>query len=143
MTLGWVFAAFNNEARRETTVKFTRDQNHALTVRRVDRGSIRIGDEDFEQSIGLGADGAVYPLSNASLNAAEITEGDLATLLDTTPEIVLIGTGWTAARPPSELTFAMARRQVGLEVMDTPAACRTFNILVAEGRRVAALILLN
>jgi uncharacterized protein len=34
----------------------------------------------------------------------------------------------------------MARRGVGIEVMDTPAACRTFNILVAEGRRPAAII---
>ncbi len=124
-------------------MKFTRDSANALTVRRVDRGSVRIGEQDFRESIALGADGTVHQFTDRRLNAADITESDLSTLLETTPEIILIGTGWTAARPPSALTFAMARRQVGLEVMDTPAACRTFNVLVAEGRRVAALILLD
>ena len=55
----------------------------------------------------------------------------------------MIGAGWSPALPPRELTFAMARLGIGFEVMDTPAACRTFNILVAEGRRPAAVLVID
>ena len=55
----------------------------------------------------------------------------------------MIGTGWAPARPPRELTFAFARKGIGLEVMDTAAAARTFNVLANEGRRVAAVLYLQ
>ena len=57
---------------------------------------------------------------------------------DTAPEIVLLGTGATNVFPPRELTFAFARKGIGLEVMDTAAAARTFNVLANEGREVAS-----
>jgi uncharacterized protein len=52
------------------------------------------------------------------------------------PELVLIGTGPAQRFLPPLLTLPLARARIGFEVMDTAAACRTFNILVAEGRRV-------
>ena len=52
----------------------------------------------------------------------------------------MLGTGASNVFPPRELVFAMARRQVGFETMDTAAAARTFNVLAGEGRRVAALL---
>ena len=60
-------------------------------------------------------------------------------ILATQPDVVILGTGWQPVFVPRELTFSMARRGVGFEVMDTPAACRTFNVLLSEGRRPAAL----
>ena len=54
-------------------------------------------------------------------------------------EIVLLGTGPTQRFPHPSLTASLA----GLEVMDVKAACRTYNILVAEGRKVAAALLLR
>ena len=59
---------------------------------------------------------------------------------DSFPELVIVGTGAKAEFPPRELTFAFARRGVGLQVMDTAAAARTFNVLAGEGRRVAAVL---
>ena len=56
------------------------------------------------------------------------------------PDVVLLGTGAANIFPPRELTFAFARRGIGLEVMDTAAAARTFNVLANEGRRVAAVL---
>jgi uncharacterized protein len=53
---------------------------------------------------------------------------------------VILGTGERSVFPPRELTFAFARRRVGLEVMNTGAAARTFNVLVGEGRRLAAIL---
>jgi len=59
-------------------------------------------------------------------------------LLDLGPQVIVIGTGARQVFPPHAL-FALAHgRGVGVDVMDTGAACRTYNILVGEGRRVAA-----
>lgn len=58
------------------------------------------------------------------------------------PEVVLLGTGATQRFAPPTLTRPLIEAGIGLECMDTPAACRTYNILMAEGRRVAAALLL-
>lgn len=58
------------------------------------------------------------------------------------PEIVLLGTGVKLRFPAPALTRSLVAAQIGLEVMDTAAACRTYNILAAEGRKVAAALLL-
>jgi uncharacterized protein len=72
-----------------------------------------------------------------------LTENDFAALAALAPEVALLGTGATLRFPPPPLTRALVDAGIGLEVMDTPAACRTFNILAAEGRRVAAGVLLD
>ena len=56
-------------------------------------------------------------------------------------EIVLLGTGPRQRFPHPRLTAELTRAGIGVEVMDTQAACRTYNILVAEERRVAAALL--
>lgn len=56
-------------------------------------------------------------------------------------EVVILGTGTRAARVQGALTRPLMRRRIGLEVMDTGAACRTYNIVAGDGRKaVAALI---
>lgn len=72
-------------------------------------------------------------------------ELDLAcfrSLLDDPPEIVILGTGATLRFPSREILRAFRERQIGFEVMDTGAACRTYNIIMAEGRPVAAALLM-
>ncbi len=71
-----------------------------------------------------------------------LTVDDLALLIETRPELILLGTGNKQLLPDRDLMFAMARRGIGFEVMDTPAAARTFNVLVGEGRSVAAVLFL-
>jgi uncharacterized protein len=56
-------------------------------------------------------------------------------------DIVLLGTGSRQRFPHPRLTAALAQAGIGVEVMDVPAACRTYNILVAEERKVAAALL--
>ena len=58
------------------------------------------------------------------------------------PAIVLLGTGIEQRFPPSVLLAPMLAQGIGIEVMTTAAACRTYNILVAEGRPVAAALLI-
>jgi len=59
------------------------------------------------------------------------------------PELVLLGSGAQFCFPRTELAISFAQAGIGFEVMDTAAACRTYNILTAEGRDVMALLLLK
>lgn len=64
-------------------------------------------------------------------------------LLEQTPELVVFGSGARLRFPHPRLTAALAARRIGVETMDFMAACRTYNILMAEGRRVAAALLIE
>ena len=68
---------------------------------------------------------------------------DFEFLANLAPEIVLLGTGSDLRFPHPALSQSLANARIGLEVMNTPAACRTYNILMAEGRKVAAALLLR
>ncbi|CAG9167204.1 hypothetical protein LMG23994_01136 [Cupriavidus pinatubonensis] len=65
------------------------------------------------------------------------------TLAELGPEVVLLGTGSKLRFPHPRLTASLARKHVGVDAMDMQAACRTYNILMAEGRKVAAVLLLE
>ncbi len=72
-----------------------------------------------------------------------LTAAHFASLLALNPELVLLGTGARIRFPAPQLTRPLAAANVGCEVMDTFAACRTYNILVAEGRRVVAALIVD
>lgn len=59
------------------------------------------------------------------------------------PEIILLGSGKRLRFPSPALYARLIKANIGVEVMDTAAACRTYNILAAEGRRVAAALILE
>lgn len=121
-------------------MKFTRETSTSLTIRSVSGGKIRVGDTAYDHAIALTADSILGKWSRKAV--AELNEDDFAALLEGKPEVIIVGTGTTNIFPPRELVFAMARRGIGLEVMDTAAAARTFNVLVAEDRQVAAVLYL-
>ncbi|MDX1608628.1 MAG: Mth938-like domain-containing protein [Halofilum sp. (in: g-proteobacteria)] len=77
-----------------------------------------------------------------SVPAAELTVEHFAALADHDPEILLLGTGAGQHLPPARLLAHFARRGIGLEAMDTAAACRTYNVLMSEDRRVAAALMM-
>jgi len=72
-----------------------------------------------------------------------LQEGDFQVLLELKPEILLLGTGPKQRFPHPRLTRALAALRIGVEAMDLQAACRTYNILMAEERRVAAALLFS
>ena len=71
----------------------------------------------------------------------QLSTEDFAYLKNLKAEIVLLGTGPRQRFPHPRLTAELAKAGIGLEVMDLQAACRTYNILVAEERKVAAALL--
>ena len=123
---------------RDALLKFTRELSATLVIRNVSESAIRVNDADYSESIVLTPDDQLTIWSDKPI--ADLTEADFDSVFDTKPEIVLLGTGASNVFPPRELTFAFARKGIGLEVMDTPAAARTFNVLANEGRRVAAVL---
>lgn len=71
-----------------------------------------------------------------------LTDADMQQLAALEVEIILLGTGTKMRFPRPELMRSMAVAQKGLEVMDLHAACRTYNLLASEGRKVASALLL-
>jgi uncharacterized protein len=73
----------------------------------------------------------------------ELDEHHLQVLLATQPEVIIIGTGMKQAFPKPEIWARLLRHGTGIEFMDSGAACRTYNILLSEDRRVTAGIILE
>ena len=102
-------------------------------------GWFAIGDRVVRCGIVISADGTVESWPPALL--ADLDESHLRQLFALEPEVVLLGTGMHQEFPPAEVLRTFAERGVGFEVMDTAAACRTFNVLAAESREVVAGLL--
>lgn len=126
---------------REAPLKFTRDMSGSLTIQRVTASSITVNGEPYAQSIALTTAAIIENWQPKPI--AELSDSDFESVLETAPEIILLGTGPSSVFPPRELMFAFARRGIGLECMDTAAAARTFNVLANEGRQVAAVLYLQ
>jgi len=122
-------------------LKFTRDPIAVNNVRKIERDSVQVGDDVYTGNIALLASTIIESWPDRPVE--ELDADYLAPLLEHLPEIVILGSGARHRFAPRELTFALARRGIGLEVMNTPAACRTFNILVSEGRKTAAILYLG
>ena len=73
--------------------------------------------------------------------AADLTEAHIDALLELDPQVILLGTGARQVFPALALLARGMARGIGIEVMDTGAACRTYNILMGEGRQVVAGLL--
>jgi uncharacterized protein len=76
------------------------------------------------------------------MDFASLAESHFERIAQCAPEIVLLGTGPTHRFVHPRLARALTESGIGLECMDTAAACRTYNILLAEGRHVAAALII-
>ena len=97
------------------------------------------GDRTVREGIIICADGTVTPWQPAVL--ADLDESHIRQILSFGPEVVLLGTGARQVFPKPELLRLFVENGLGLEVMDTAAACRTFNVLASESREVVAGLL--
>ncbi len=104
-------------------------------------GWVRVGQAEYRGNVVLLPDAVIEGW--APNGFAALVESDFAALLAHAPEMLLLGTGTRQQFPHPRLTQALSAARVGVEVMDTGAACRTFNILIAEDRRVAAALIVD
>jgi len=122
-------------------VKFTLEPGVPNLIRGYSDSEVRIGGHSVRGSCIVTADTLITqwePQSFAQLESAHVEA-----LLALNPELVVLGSGPTQQFAPGEIRALLAQRGVGLEVMQLGAACRTFNVLVQEERRVAAGLFLR
>ena len=97
--------------------------------------------EKIERSIVIGSRGEKFDWNCERFE--DLTEDHFAILAATQPELVIFGSGSRLRFPPPAFMRALMQRRIGLETMDTLAACRTYNILAGEGRQVIAALLIE
>ena len=117
------------------------DESELLLVRAYDDRSITIAEQRYYSSLILMPQ-RIIPDWRPQL-LTELCAEDLRQVLELEPEVVLLGTGPKLRFPSPQLSALVQTNAVGLEIMDTAAACRTYNILASEGRRVVAALLLG
>ena len=121
-------------------MRFTQDlTSNVNVIRSYGPGELRINDEVFRTTM-IVASNATRAAPSVT-NAAELDSGHAALLLELRPEVVLIGTGQRQVFPAPAFGVQFLKLGIGFEVMDTGAACRTFNVLVSEQRLVVALLI--
>jgi len=113
-------------------------QGH-LFIRSIDANGIRVKDEYYTDPFVLSTQQILPTWSVATI--ADISEESLQHIFDLQPEVVLVGCGKNQVFLPPAIQMLFLSRNIGVEVMTTSAACRTFNVLAAEGRRVVAALL--
>lgn len=102
--------------------------------------AISVNETDYLSSLVLSAQTLHQAWPVKSID--DLSSDNLKTILDLTPDVVLLGTGKRQQFPKPQIFADFAQKSIGLEVMDNGALCRTFNILVAEDRSVVAAIML-
>jgi len=108
-------------------------------IRSVSEQGIRVHNDLFNKPFIISGQ-RIVPEWNVT-SVSDINEKNLQRIFEMKPEVILIGTGNTQEFLPPATQVHFFRRNVGFEVMTTDAACRTFNVLVAEGRQVVAALL--
>ena len=116
----------------------TRDGSAVNFIRSWEPGRVRVADRWVTGNVLVGNDAIIE--SWTANSADHLTIADLEPALALAPTIIVLGTGVERLLPDVELMAAVAARAVGLEIMNTPAACRTFNVLLQEQRRVVAAL---
>ena len=121
-------------------MKLHQDQSGALnTVTAYGAGYIEINAQRHEGALKVTPEGQIESWSVAVID--DFDPAAVSELLAGKPEIILLGTGAIQCFPLAETLAELYRSQTGFEVMSTPAACRTYNILMAEGRQVLAALM--
>lgn len=130
-----------SERLRKKHMRFTSDSVNTNVIRSFEPGTIRLRDTEVHSHLILSADTQIADWSPAPL--AELSIADFEPALALQPEIILFGSGIKQQFPNIHLLTEIMRKGIAFEVMETHAACRTFNVLVGEKRAVVAALLVR
>jgi uncharacterized protein len=121
-------------------MRFTQDSTSGVNlVRAYAAGELRINDQLIRSGVIVSA--TALSMEPAIGSVDDLTAEHTVRILALEPELVLLGTGRKQVFPAASFGAKFLQAGIGFEVMDTGAACRTFNVLVAEQRRVVAVLL--
>jgi uncharacterized protein len=122
-------------------MRFTQDTASGINIiRSYGGGELRVNDAVYRGAVIVSATSILAEPGIRSLD--DLIGIDVSRIMALDPELVLLGTGPSQIFPAAAYGAQFLRAGIGFEVMDTGAACRTFNVLVGEQRRVAALLAL-
>lgn len=125
-----------------TAMRFILDHPAGLhVVHAYGAGMIRIGERSYDRSLIVTGDRIIEDWRPRHIDDLQV--GDLELIRSLMPELLLIGSGLRQKFPSQTVYAALHGARLGFEVMDTGAACRTYNLLAAEGRRVAAALIID
>jgi len=123
-------------------VKFERDSPDGRnSFSGYGEGYVQVGARRYTASLVVSGNRLIEDWPAASIEA--LAADHLAAIVELSPEIVLLGTGATFKFPEASLLAPLYKAGIGVEIMDTPAACRTYNILLGEGRNVVAALVVT
>jgi uncharacterized protein len=121
-------------------LKLQPDQSDAPTITGYGPGWVGVGPEKITHSVVLGSHGERLEWAGSF---EELGPEHFAMLAQLQVEVVIFGSGSRIRFPKPAWIAPLAARRIGIETMDTAAACRTYNILAQEGREVAVALLLD
>ena len=121
-------------------LKLQPDQSDVQTITAYGPGWVGVGPERITHNVVIASNGQRLPWA-ASYEALGPADFDLLAQLHV--EVVIFGSGSRIRFPRPAWVASLAQRRIGVETMDTAAACRTYNILAQEGRDVAVALLLD
>ena len=113
----------------------------ANTITGYGDGYIEINKIPYSHAVLLSSDGEILEWAVKSFD--EISPADFSQMASLKPELIIIGTGKRQRFPKPELLKTLIEAKIGFEVMDSQAACRTYNILVGEGRQVLLALIVE
>lgn len=122
-------------------MKLQPDQFDQPSISGYGPGWVAIGGERVTRSLVIGSRGQRFDWDCSDF--AQLDESHFARLAQLDVEMVIFGSGARLRFPRPDWIAPLLLRQIGVETMDTQAACRTYNILAGEGRRIAAALLLE
>jgi uncharacterized protein len=122
-------------------MKLQPDKSDVQSISGYGPGWIGVDGEKITHSVivSSGGDRIAWPPSSS----ADLDASHFEMLAQVDAEIIIFGSGSRIRFPPAAWLGPLIARRIGIETMDTAAACRTYNILAQEGRRVAAALLLE
>jgi len=121
-------------------LKLQPDRSDAQTISGYGPGWIGVGAEKITHNVVIGSRGERLPWA---ARFEDLGPDDFALLADLKVEVVIFGSGARLRFPKPAWLAPLAQARIGIETMDTAAACRTYNILAQEGREVAVALLLE
>ena len=123
-------------------MKFQPDTLDGVNViTRLDSGRLWVGSTPFAQSLLVPWVGEVLAWAPAAFE--ELQAAHFERIVELMPEVVIFGSGPRIRFAAPALMRSLIEQRIGVETMDTAAACRTYNVLVSEGRSVVAALLLQ
>ncbi len=117
------------------------DNQSAYQIRAYKPGFIMVNDVTYTQSLIVSPTHIITDWNPQVMT--ELSKEDLQKILPLQPTLLIIGTGETLSFPPVELYGELINQGIGVEIMDTSAACRTYNVLTAENRNVVAALIIK